>query len=192
VSLQSRAKALVSGALAISLFVGATAYTISPVIQSHCDAVADVALQIEDYTSAVQLHRGFLRLHPTDSVAHFHLGFAYGMIGRADLEIAEYARAVNLGLREWDLFLDLGLAYFDEENYSSAIKAFEMSVSLGPGHSETHFNLALAYEKVGRLGDAMREIVAALNISPNDLDERNTKAIICVKTGDVGCALEEW
>ena len=37
---------------------------------------------VEDYSSAVTLHRKFLSSHPNDALAHYHLGFAYGMVGR--------------------------------------------------------------------------------------------------------------
>jgi tetratricopeptide (TPR) repeat protein len=157
-----------------------------------CDVSADYALGREDYAASIALHRKFLRSHPDDALAHYHLGFAYGMIGRGSKEVSEYLKAISLGLREWDLFLDLGLAYLDQEDYLNAVKVLKASVSLGPEHPEAHFNLAIAYEKAARLTDAMREIIASLRMAPADLDMRNTKAIICAESGDLKCAHDEW
>jgi tetratricopeptide (TPR) repeat protein len=157
-----------------------------------CDITADYALGLEDYGAAIALHRRFLRSHPDKALAHYHLGFAYGMTGRGSEEVSEYLNAVRLGLREWDLFLDLGLAYFDQRDYSNAVNALETSVLLGPDHPESHFNLAIAYEQAGRLRNAMKEIIASLRIAPADLDMRNTKAIICAELGDLRCAHDEW
>ena len=75
-----------------------------------CDIVADSALSLEDYPTAIALHRTFLQAHPDNALAHYHLGFAYGMTGRSGEEIHEYRNAASLGLRVWDLFLDMGLA----------------------------------------------------------------------------------
>jgi tetratricopeptide (TPR) repeat protein len=157
-----------------------------------CDIAADSALGLEDYPTAIALHRIFLRAHPDNALAHYHLGFAYGMTGHASEEIHEYRKAVSLGLREWDLFLDLGLTYLDQRDYPKAVNALETSVLLGPEHPEAHFNLAIAYEKAGQLPDAMKEIIASLRMTPADLDARNIKAVICAELGDLKCAHHEW
>ena len=157
-----------------------------------CDIAADSALGLEDYPTAIALHRILLHAHPDNALAHYHLGFAYGMTGRSSEEIQEYRKAVSLGLREWDLFLDLGLAYRDQRDYPKGVNALEISVLLGPEHPETHFNLAIAYEKAGQLPDAMKEIIASLRMAPANLDARNTQAIICAELGDLRCAHDEW
>jgi tetratricopeptide (TPR) repeat protein len=188
---QLTANLLASAALLI-FFLSIGKSEAATVQEQICDTKADYALGLEDYPAAIILHRKVLRSHPDDALAHYHLGFAYGMVGRDSDEIREYRTAVGLGLRQWDLFLDLGLAYLDQRDYPKAVKALETSVLLGPGHPESHFNLAIGYEKAGRLNDALKEIVASLQIAPADLDARNTKAIICVELGDLRCARDEW
>jgi tetratricopeptide (TPR) repeat protein len=109
------------------------------------DITADCALGLEDYPAAIALiAASFARIRTIPS-AHYHLGFAYGMTGRSWQERSEYLKAVRLGLREWDLFLDLGLSYFEQRDYQNAIHAFETSVTLGSHHPEAHVNLAMAY-----------------------------------------------
>jgi Flp pilus assembly protein TadD len=157
-----------------------------------CDTSADYALGTEDYAAAITLHRKILRSQPENALAHYHLGFAYGMTGRSSDEMREYLTAVDLGLRKWDLYLDLGLAYLEHNDYPRAISALETSVLLGPQHSETHLNLAIADEKASRLNEAMKEVTVVLQMAPSDVDARNTKAIICADLGDLGCARDEW
>ena len=179
--------------LALLIFFSGNGQSNAAPLQAEiCDTSADYALGIEDYAAAITLHRKVLRSQPENALAHYHLGFAYGMIGRSSDEISEYLKAVNLGLRTWDLYLDLGLAYLEHNDYPKALSALEMSVLLGPQHSETHLNLAIAYEKAGQLPHAMKEIIASLRIAPADLDARNTKAIICADLGDQQCAHDEW
>ena len=138
------------------------------------------------------LHLKLLRAHRNDALAHYHLGFAYGMTGRMAEEISEYLEAARLGLDQWDLFLNLGLAYLGQNESLEATKALRTAVLLGPNHSEAHSDLALAYEKGNRLREALQEINAALHLAPEDPDERNTKAIICTELGDIFCARDEW
>jgi Flp pilus assembly protein TadD len=157
-----------------------------------CDVNADFALGREDYPAAIALHRKVLRAHNDSALAHYHLGFAYGMTGRKTDEINEYLAAGRLGLDKWDLFLNLGLAYLGENDGPNAIKALQTAVSLGPNHPEGHFNLAIAYEKANRLRGALQEIILSLHLAPEDPDERNTKGIICAELGYLVCARDEW
>src|SRR6267378_4000897 len=173
---------------------------LSPIAESRaatsedeiCDVNADFALGLADYPAAIALHRKFLRSHRDNALAHYHLGFAYGMTGRTTDEINEYLTAARLGLDKWDLFLNLGLAYLGENEWSKAIGTLQTTVLLGPDHAESHFNLAIAYERSHRLREALQEITASLHLAPNDLDEHNTRAIICAEAGNLICARDEW
>jgi Flp pilus assembly protein TadD len=157
-----------------------------------CDVSADYALGLGDYPTAITLHRKLLRLHPDDALAHYHLGFAYGMTGRLAEEIREYLEAARLGLNKWDLFLNLGVAYLGQNESLKATDVLQTAVSLGPDHPEAHFNLAIAYERDHRLPEALREITASLRLAPTDPDERNIKAVVCAELGDLVCARDEW
>jgi len=157
-----------------------------------CDLDADFALGREDYPAAIILHRKLLQTQPDNALAHYHLGFAYGMTGRTSEELTEYLTAARLGLKSWDLFLNLGLAYLGQHEPDPATEAFATAVALGRQHPETHFNLALAYESTNRLYAALKEIEIARRLSPQDPDVANTNAIICVETGDTIRAREIW
>jgi tetratricopeptide (TPR) repeat protein len=160
--------------------------------QGVCDVAADIALGLGDYPTAIALHRRVLQSEGNNALAHYHLGFAYGMVGRTTEEISEYRAAIGLGLKNWDLFLNLGLAYFDRQELEKATATFETAVSLGPQHAETHFNLAVVYEQENRLDEALKEIVASLALAPEDLDAANTDAIICAKMGNLVFARNIW
>jgi Flp pilus assembly protein TadD len=160
--------------------------------EEMCDVDADVALGLEDYPAAIALHREVLRAHNDNALAHYHLGFAYGMTGRKRDEINEYLAAARLGVDKWDLFLNLGLAYLGQNEGPKAIKTLQTAVLLGPDHPEAHFDLAIAYERSSRLREALQEITVSLHLAPKDPDEHNTKAIICAEAGDLACARDEW
>jgi Flp pilus assembly protein TadD len=157
-----------------------------------CNADADFALGLADYPAAIALHRNVMRTQTHNALAHYHLGFAYGMTGRKRDEINEYLTAARLGLDKWDLFLNLGLAYLGQNDGSNAIKSLQIAVLLGPNHPEAHYNLAIACEKGNRLGEALQEIIVSLRLAPEDPDEENTKGIICAELGNLVCARDEW
>jgi len=46
-----------------------------------CDAAADYSLGLEDYSEAIRRHVEVVRQHPGNALAHYHLGFALGMLG---------------------------------------------------------------------------------------------------------------
>src|SRR5260370_24021057 len=119
-----------------------------------CDAKADYFLGVEDYPETAKLHRLLVAAHPNDALTHYHLGFAYGMLGRHGEELVEYRKAASLGLKQWDFFLNLGLVYLEDGNSDAAIDALRPAVAPGPDHPEGHFNLGLAYERYGGLADA--------------------------------------
>ena len=160
--------------------------------QPRCDLAADVALASEDYPTAILLHQRLVRSEKNNATAHYHLGFAYGMLRDVNKEIHEYRVAAKLGLKQWDLFLNLGIAYYNENRIKNATSAFETAAVLGAEHPETHFNLALVYERVGKYEDALREIITSLALEPDNAEAHNTAAIIYARMGDIGVARTIW
>ena len=160
--------------------------------QQICDIRADYALGLEDYWAAIALHRHFLISHNKNALAHYHLGFAYGMVGDEKKEICEYLEALKLGLHEWDLFLNLGIAYLSREQASQAIAALQMAALSAPEHPEVHFELAIAYERAGRLSKALQQIATSLRLKPRDPDQLNEEALIYAKLGERDSARNVW
>jgi tetratricopeptide (TPR) repeat protein len=151
--------------------------------QQVCDVRSDYALGVEDYSEAIRLHAEVVREHPDDALAHYHLGFAQGMMGNRTAEVGEYQRAAALGLRNWDLFLNLGLAQLGNGDLDAATDSLRQAVFLGENHSESHFNLALVYERRGLHADAEREMLASLQLNPGQPDAQNALGVIYAQEG---------
>jgi tetratricopeptide (TPR) repeat protein len=160
--------------------------------QQVCDVGADYALGLENYPEAIRLHADVVRKHPDNALAHYHLGFAEGMIGNRTAELSEYQRAAALGLRNWDLFLNLGLAQLENGDLYAATESLQRAVLLGEDHSESHFNLALVYERRGMLADAQRETLDSLRLNPDQPDARNSLGVICAEEGNTVRASKVW
>ncbi|MEA2649240.1 MAG: protein O-mannosyl-transferase [Candidatus Binataceae bacterium] len=160
--------------------------------QQVCDVGADYALGVEDYPKAIRLHAEVARKHPDNALAHYHLGFAEGMVGNRTAELSEYQRAAALGLRNWDLFLNLGLAQLENGDLDEATDSLQRAVLLGEDHSESHFNLALVYERRGMLADAERETLDSLRFNPGQPDALNSLGVIYAEQGNTVRALLVW
>jgi Flp pilus assembly protein TadD len=157
-----------------------------------CDSKADYFLGIENFDETIRLHHEVLKKHPDSALAHYHLGFAYGMMNDRVAEIQEYRTAAALGLGLWDLFLNMGLAYLQNHDLIEATKSLRVAALLGPDHPESHFNLGLVYERRGMLAEAEQEILASLLLDHNQLDARNMLAVIHAEQGENARALAEW
>jgi len=157
-----------------------------------CDVNADYSLGVENYREAIRLHREILRKNPGNALAHYHLGFAEGMIGNRATEIDEYHRAEALGLRIWDLFLNLGLAQIEDGDLNAATDSLQLAVLLGGEHWESHFNLALVEERRGMLANAEQETLASLLLNPGQPNARNLLALIYVQEGKTTRASLVW
>jgi Flp pilus assembly protein TadD len=157
-----------------------------------CDPLADYFLGMEDYPEAIRRHRVVIDDDPGNALAHYHLGFAYGVVGEHRQELAEYQKAIQLGLDDWQLFLNLGLLYLEGGQTQDATQVLRLAALLGPDRPETHFNLALAYERRGALAQAEQEALLSLQIDPSQPDARNTLGAIYAEEGKYVRASQEW
>ena len=157
-----------------------------------CDPIADYYLGMEDYPQAIRRHEIVIKEHPDNALAYYHLGFAYGVVGDHRAELADYQKAVELGLSDWQLFLNMGLLYLDGERFDNAIAVLRIATLLGPYHPETHFNLGLAYERIGIYAQAEQELLLSLRLDPNQPDARNQLGVIYAEEGNYQRAHEEW
>lgn len=157
-----------------------------------CNTRADYYLGIEDYPQAIHYHQALLAARPDDALAHYHLGFAYGIMGRRGEEIAEYRKAAALGLNNWDLYLNLGRAYLERGNFDQALAVLRKASALGPAHSETHFNLGLAYERLGMPEPAKQEFQTSLKLDPAQPDALNMLGLVYAEERDYVRARRIW
>jgi hypothetical protein len=58
------------------------------------------------------------------------------MSGRSEDEIREYEAAVSLGSKDWDLFLNLGIAYLEQGRLKGSIESLKHGVEIAGEHYE--------------------------------------------------------
>jgi tetratricopeptide (TPR) repeat protein len=189
--LRSVALAAITAFLLLSLAIGTSSVAGANAAQV-CDVDADYSLGIEDYSEAIKRHVEVVRQHPDNAIAHYHLGFARGMVGDRAAEIREYEHAETLGLRTWDLFLNKGLAQVDGGDTDAAVESISLAVRLGGDHFEAHFELARLDERIGMLAQAEHETLASLRLSPKNPEARNLLGVIYAEQGHTARAYSIW
>jgi len=157
-----------------------------------CDPLADYYLGMEDYPQAIRRHLMVIREHPERALAYYHIGFAYGVMGDHRRELAGYQKAVEMGLSDWNLFLNLGLLYMDTGHLDSAVEVLRLAALLGPYQPETHFNLGLVYERLGMFQRAQQELLLSLTLDPNQTDAHNQLGVVYAEEGNYELAYQEW
>jgi Flp pilus assembly protein TadD len=157
-----------------------------------CDAAADYPMITENYPQAVRLHLRLLAEHPDNALGHYHLGFAYGMLGDHGQELVQYRKAADLGLKRWDLFVNLGLANLAAGDLESAATALTEAVAIQPNRPEPHFNLGLVDERRRMLPQAEREFRKSLRLDPDQPDASNMLGVIYAEQQDLPSARRVW
>jgi tetratricopeptide (TPR) repeat protein len=147
---------------------------------------------MEDYPEAIRRHQLVIREHPQNALAYYHLGFAYGVMGDHQRELADYDKAIELGLSDWELFLNLGLLYAETGHLDDAIQVLQLAALLAPYRPETHFNIGVLDERQGMYQKAEQEILLSLRLDPFQDDARNTLGVIYAEEGNYERAHREW
>jgi tetratricopeptide (TPR) repeat protein len=91
--------------------------------------------------------------------------------GQLDEAIAMLKRAIDLDLDNAEAYLELGLAYFEQQDYRQTLKALRVAAGLRPNSGLIHYHLGLAHHALGD-EDAARSIQGAMIIINRDLAKK--------------------
>ena len=161
--------------------------------ESPCDKQADLYLERGDWDKAIESHERFVLENPDCALAHYHLGYAYGFKGKHQREIDEYERAIELGLKKYDLFYNLGMVYAEyRTDYDKALEAFKQAEGMDPENDEIHYALALAYWFKEAESDAVVELLKTINLNPRHLEAHSLLGEIYFQRGQYDFAKAEW
>ena len=137
-----------------------------------CDKEADEALKAHDYIVSIKLHEQFIKDSPSNGLAFYHLGYAYGQMGNHEKEITLYEKAISLGFIGSNIFFNLGMAYGELDRIEEAIDTFKRGLASDRENFDNHFGLALAYQRNSSFKLAEEEFLESLEIKPEDIDAR--------------------
>ncbi len=128
-----------------------------------------VEAQLKNYTEALDLINQAIRLHPTVSDYHTHLGNVLYEMGDLDQAVASYQQALSLNSNDSETYNNLGNVHHLQGHLAEAITCYQQALRLNPNHAEIYNNLGYVLHKQGRFQEALtclQEAVARPPTSP--------------------------
>jgi len=125
----------------------------------------------------------FVKLHPGNALAHYYYALSLTKqgqppFGSAVIE-AELKKAIELDPHLGSAYLQLGILYSAQKQFSQAVAALQKAIELTPFPDEAHYRLAQVYRQTGEVGKARveTEIFNRISQQKNDAAERDRHGI---------------
>ena len=125
-------------------------------------------VQIEAPFEAVRVLEKAVALAPEDHRAHNSLGTAYLISLRLDDATAEFARAIELDVKDEFANLNLGNLSRAMGDYERAVSYYRKQIAIKPDDAEARGGLAIAFLALGRDEDAAAQIKRVEELAPGD------------------------
>lgn len=108
-----------------------------------------------DYDNAITLYKSSIESDSDyyKAIASYNLALIYDEKYK-DYENAEYYYKLSCEKNYSDAFLNLGLLYFNQENFSNAIKYLKKAIDIG--FIKIYYEYAFCLEKIGQKDEAMK------------------------------------
>ena len=122
----------------------------------------------------------------------FQKGYNAGMNGEYNAEISLYLKAIELKPGYADAYINLGIAYQKQNNYTKAIQIWEKAIELKPDDADAYYNLGNAYKDQDNLIKAVQMWEKAIELKPDDADAYINLGIAYGKQDNYTKAIQMW
>ncbi|MGL4608396.1 MAG: tetratricopeptide repeat protein [Trueperaceae bacterium] len=95
-----------------------------------------VLQQLGRTREAVPAYERALQDYPESDTILNNLGYAHLLLGRMDLALENLNKAVSIDSSNDQAYLNLGLAYYNLNNFTDAVKAFDAALAINPNQPE--------------------------------------------------------
>ena len=131
------------------------------------NALGSVLGALWDLDGAIDQHLKAIRIRPTCSDAHYHLGWAYEKKGETNKAIRHYAESARWQRERVPAYNNLAEILAKQGRLDKAIEVCRQGLRYCPNSAILHCNLGTLFAKQGRRDQALMEIQTALQIDPN-------------------------
>ena len=119
-----------------------------------------------------------------NNVIHNDRGIAYVQLGKPDLAIEDFEKAIEIDPDVASAYVNLGQAYNILGDYAKALEAFNKAISLDPSDCRAHNNRGIAYAKLGNRKEAIEDFNSAIAINPEDGRAYFNRSLLFGELGD--------
>lgn len=97
-----------------------------------------------DLPTAISEYQKAIRMYPYFIEAYNNMGEIYSIMGKSDLAITTYNKALDIE-KNYKVLLNLGVEYYNSGNYNSALTYFLDSIKLQPDFLEGNYYTGLSF-----------------------------------------------
>ena len=144
---------------------------------------------------AISYYQNAITLNPSanwTSVIAQTLGYVF-QEGQKDIDaaISAYQCAYLLTPTDIDIFVNLGSAFYDKQEYNNALTVYRRALELDPTNAKIHCNLGFLHWGKGDISEAMKEYELAIKYDPTyDIAYNNLGVIYLDDLGRIQNAIE--
>lgn len=125
------------------------------------------AIQLKDYSKAINLYKEAVELAPGFAPLYCVLGDIYLSTGYFEDAITEYKMAIWLDSFNIAAYRHLCRAYEEQGDYNQAIEVYNKLISMAPNIPDLYSNLANIYYIKGEFDLAISNYQTAITLNPN-------------------------
>jgi tetratricopeptide (TPR) repeat protein len=144
------------------------------------------------YEIAIAQWSKAMAMEPDDAGAHYGLGQAMFLSGKADDAIAQFREALRLDPHSAEAHNGLGTALGQAGSTSESIEQFHLALDDRPGYAEAHNNLGSAMLAGHSVPEAEIQFKAAIEDNPDFAEAHNNLGSVYAAEGKTDDAVEEY
>jgi len=169
--------------------------SIMPTVPDFHSNLANLYYVKGEVQTAIQHYQSAITLNPNKkwtSVIAQTLGFVYQENqNNLDAAICSYQDAYTLTPEDIDIYINLGSAFYDKEDYDNAVTVYRKALELDPENSKIHCNLGFLHWGKGNTEEAIKEYDLAIKYDEGyDIAYNNLGVIYLDDLGRVQKAIE--
>jgi arylsulfatase A-like enzyme/Flp pilus assembly protein TadD len=154
--------------------------------------LAKIAMEREDFSTAVSALRRALELNPEAVDLHYQLGNALASEGKLEAAIGQFQHALQLDPRHAKAHGALGRALQLTGRVEEAIGHFRQAVECRPDLPEAHNDLGNALAANGQLDEAIDCFRQALSINPDYAEAHYNLGVALASRGRLQEAIDQY
>ena len=131
-------------------------------------------------------------MDPRFSGAYNNRGIAYNEVGRYDLAIRDFDKAIELRPDYAKAYNNRGSAYDKKGDYDQAIQDYDKAIAFDPKDAHCHSNRGLAHVEKGQLELAVRDFDKAIKLNPSYAKAYNNRGFVHLSKGDYDQAIHDF
>jgi Tfp pilus assembly protein PilF len=164
---------------------------LNPNFDQAMTGLARALIYLGKAEDAKQWSQKALEFNPQNYRAWYQLGF---IESRTDQKtaIADYEKAVSIQGNFAPLRRDLGLAYFQQQNYAEAARNLARAVDLGVDEATIYNFLGISYSRTNQLPKAAESYIQALKLDSQLAEAHLNLAYAYQKMSQIKAAQKEY